>query len=144
MKRNRRYMSTHAGNQSLQEAALPGCAMNNSNSNEKWLFVCSRNKRRSLTAEKMLDGLDGLQVRSAGTQPGARIALSCGLIGWADIIFWMEKSHLNRARERFKSEIEAKENVVLHVLDDFEWMQIELIEELRAKLENYLEWPTET
>ena len=114
------------------------------NKNGKWLFVCSRNKRRSLTAEKILNGLGGLQVRSAGTQPGARIALTAGLIGWADIIFWMEKSHLNRALERFKPEIEAKENVVLHISDDFEFMQIELIEELRAKLENYLDWPSET
>lgn len=110
---------------------------------EKWLFICSRNKRRSLTAEKMLEKLDGLQVRSAGTQPGARVALSAGLVGWADVIFWMEKSHLSRARERFGEEIDAKENVVLHIPDDFEFMQTELIEELRARLEDYIEWPPE-
>ncbi len=108
---------------------------------EKWLFVCSRNKRRSLTAEKILSGIDGLEVRSAGTQPGARVALSAGLIGWADVVFWMEKSHLNRAKERFGEEIDGKENVVLHIPDDFEFMQTELVEELRAKLEEYVEWP---
>ena len=110
------------------------------NQTEKWLFVCSRNKRRSLTAEKMLGGIDGLEVRSAGTQPGARVALSAGLIGWADLIFWMEKSHLNRARERFGEEIGGKENVVLGIPDDFEFDQIELREELRAKLEDFLEF----
>lgn len=109
-------------------------------SSQKLLFVCSRNKRRSLTAEKWLDGYDGLEVRSAGTQPQARVALTAGLIGWADVIFWMEKSHLNRARERFAAEIDAAENVVLHIPDDFEFMQTELIEELRAKLDDYLEW----
>jgi predicted protein tyrosine phosphatase len=110
----------------------------------KLLFVCSRNKRRSLTAEKWLDGFDGLEVRSAGTQPGARVALTAGLIGWADVIFWMEKSHLNRARERFAMEIDQAENVVLHIPDDFEFMQTELIEELRAKLEDYLTWPAKS
>ncbi len=108
--------------------------------NEKWLFVCSRNKRRSLTAEKILARIDGLEVRSAGTQPGARVALTSGLIGWADVVFWMEKSHLNRAKERFGEEIGGKENVVLGIPDDFEFGQIELVEELRAKLEEYVEW----
>ncbi|HEX9998216.1 MAG TPA: hypothetical protein VGB45_13835 [Abditibacterium sp.] len=107
--------------------------------NQKWLFVCSRNKRRSLTAEKMLSGIDGLEVRSAGTQPGARIALTAGLLGWADLIFWMEKSHLNRAKERFGEEISEKENVVLGIPDDFEFDQIELREELRAKLEDFVD-----
>ncbi len=111
---------------------------------EKWLFVCSRNKRRSLTAEKVLSGIDGLEVRSAGTQPGARVALTAGLLGWADLIFWMERSHLNRARERFSQEISERENVVLGIPDDFELMQIELIEELHAKLEDFIEWPGET
>lgn len=108
---------------------------------QKWLFVCSRNKRRSLTAEKILSGIDGLEVRSAGTQPGARVPLSEGLIGWADIVFWMETSHLNRAKLRFPQKMKENENVTLHIPDDFEFMQIELIEELRAKLEDYIEWP---
>ncbi len=105
--------------------------------------MCSRNRRRSLTAQHVLDGQNGLEVRSAGTQPGARVVLSAGLIGWADVIFWMEKSHLNRARLRFGEELSEKENVVLHIPDDYEYGQIELIEELRAKTEDYFEWPDE-
>ena len=31
------------------------------------LFLCSQNKRRSLTAEKLFDGQNGHQARSAGT-----------------------------------------------------------------------------
>lgn len=114
---------------------------NQGSTTEKWLFVCSRNKRRSLTAQKILAGISGLEVRSAGTQSGARVPISAGLIGWADIVFWMETSHLNRARQRFDEEIEPKENAVLHIPDDFEFGQIELIEELRAKLEPFIEWP---
>ena len=32
------------------------------------LFLCSQNKRRSLTAEKLFDGYNGNQARSAGTE----------------------------------------------------------------------------
>lgn len=115
--------------------------MKNNNGSAKWLFVCSRNRRRSLTAEKILAPLDGIEARSAGTQPGARVALTSGLIGWAEVIFWMEKSHLQRARLRFGEEIEASQNVVLHIADDFEFMQPALIQELRAKLAGHLETP---
>jgi len=55
------------------------------------LFVCSQNKRRSLTAEKLFDGQNGHHARSAGTENNARIKLTPGLVGWADIIFCMEK-----------------------------------------------------
>jgi predicted protein tyrosine phosphatase len=107
----------------------------------KYLFVCSRNRRRSLTAEHVLRGQKGLEVRSAGTQPGARVVLSAGLIGWADVIFWMEKSHLNRAKLRFGEELKGKENVVLHIPDDYEYGQSELIEILSARTEDFIEWP---
>ena len=53
----------------------------------KLLFVCSRNRRRSLTAEKIFDSSPLHQARSAGTQPDARIVITEGQIGWADIIF---------------------------------------------------------
>jgi predicted protein tyrosine phosphatase len=104
----------------------------------KLLFVCSRNRRRSLTAERLFDGATSCEARSAGTQPGARVALTPGLIGWADIIFFMERSHLNRARERFAEELDGKTAHVLHIPDDYEFMQPELLDELRAKLEDWI------
>lgn len=48
----------------------------------KLLFVCSKNKWRSLTAEKMLDGANGYDVRSAGTEKDARIKVTVGHIGF--------------------------------------------------------------
>lgn len=68
---------------------------------KKLLFVCSRNRFRSLTAEKLFEGSTRYQVRSVGTQPDARIVVTEGHIGWADLIFCMEKSHLNRLRLKF-------------------------------------------
>ena len=104
----------------------------------KVLFVCSRNRRRSLTAEEVFRGRAGVEVRSAGTQPGARIVVSAGLLGWADVVVAMEKSHLNRLRVRFGELLEEKRVVALHIRDQYEYMQEQLVDELRAKVEPML------
>ena len=67
----------------------------------KLLFICSRNKRRSLTAEAVFRPRRDLQVRSAGTEPGSRVRVSAGHLGWADRVFVMEKKHLAYLRDRF-------------------------------------------
>ena len=107
----------------------------------KLLFVCSRNRRRSLTAEKLFEGSPLHQARSAGTQPEARIVVTAGHIGWADIIFVMEKSHLSRMRLKFPDAMQDKHAITLHIADDYEFMQPELLEELRAKVELHIELP---
>lgn len=109
----------------------------------KLLFVCSRNRLRSLTAEKLLNGVPGFEVRSAGTQPSARIVVTEGHIGWADVIFVMQKSHLAKLRARFPKALDGKKIVTLHIPDDYEFMQLELVEELRAKLAEHVELPPE-
>lgn len=104
----------------------------------KVLFVCSRNRRRSLTAEKLLEGVPGYQARSAGTQPEARIVVTEGHIGWADLIFAMEKSHLGKLRRQFPEALAGKHVITLRIPDDYEFMDGNLIEELRAQLAPYL------
>ena len=74
----------------------------------KLLFICSRNRMRSLTAEKIFSGIPGYEVRSAGTQPQARIVVNEGHLRWADIIFVMEKAHLNRLRLVERDETSAE------------------------------------
>ena len=105
----------------------------------KLLFVCSRNRRRSLTAEKMLEGLRGYVARSAGTQPEARIVVTEGHIGWADIVFVMEKSHLHRLRLKFPAALAGKRVVALHIRDDYEFMHPDLLDELCAKLAPFID-----
>jgi predicted protein tyrosine phosphatase len=100
---------------------------------KKLLFICSRNRRRSLTAEKIFHATPGVEVRSAGTQPGSRVLVTEGLLGWADIIFVMEKSHLNRLQEKYQQILASKKIIALHIPDEFEFMQPELIDELEAK-----------
>jgi predicted protein tyrosine phosphatase len=104
----------------------------------KLLFICSRNKRRSLTAEKIFTNVPGVEARSAGTQPGARIVVTEGLVGWADIIFAMEKSHLHKLRQKFGALLDARQVVALRIPDDYEFMQPELIDELQTQVGQYL------
>lgn len=107
----------------------------------KLLFVCSRNKLRSLTAEKIFHGIPGFQVRSAGTQPEARIVVTEGHIGWADVIFVMEKSHLNKLRQKFGDALEGKQVITLHIPDEYQFMQPELIGELQTKVAEHIDLP---
>lgn len=109
----------------------------------KLLFICSRNRFRSLTAEKLFGGSPYYQVRSAGTQPDARIVVTEGHLGWADIIFCMEKSHLNRLRRKFPEALRGKRIICLHIPDDYEFMHPDLLDELRAQLVHYVSVPEE-
>lgn len=104
----------------------------------KVLFVCSRNEIRSLTAERLLAGTPGYQARSAGTQEQARIRVTPGLLGWADLIFVMERSHERRLQERFPEELAGRSLICLHLPDDYEYMEDALVEELESRLAPHL------
>jgi len=108
---------------------------------EKVLFVCSLNKFRSYTAEKIYENFDKYQIRSRGTENGARIKITAGDIGWADIIFTMEKRHTNRLRKKFRKEIEGKRVITLFIDDIYEPMEPALIKELEMKLRGIIEFP---
>jgi predicted protein tyrosine phosphatase len=105
----------------------------------KLLFICSQNRWRSLTAEKIFDGRNHCAARSAGTEPGARVRVSAGHLGWADLIFVMEKKHLRRLQEKFPEEISEKRVICLYIPDDYQFMQPELIDLLQASVPPYLE-----
>src|SRR5688572_22130859 len=108
---------------------------------QKLLFVCSRNRWRSLTAEKIFANVLDYQVRSAGTQPDARIIVTEGHIRWADLIFVMEKAHLNKLRAKFPEAMLGKQVVNLLIPDDYTFMQPELIDELTAKVADHVPLP---
>ena len=108
---------------------------------KKLLFICSRNQWRSPTAEKLMQGFNGYEARSAGTAEGARIRVTAGHIGWADVIFVMEKKHGRKIREQFGDAIGGKEIICLHIPDDYRFMDSELIELLKARLEDHVSVP---
>ena len=105
----------------------------------KILFVCSRNQWRSPTAEAIYQDEPGLEVRSAGTEPSARTKLTAKSIAWADLIFVMEKRHRQRIQDRFGVEAVNGKVVVLDIPDNYQFMDPELIEEIRAGVAPYLQ-----
>lgn len=107
----------------------------------KLLFICSRNKWRSLTAEKVFEQYSMYDVRSAGTEDNARIKVTAGHIGWADLIFVMEKKHAGRLKEKFYQEIIGKQIIRLDIPDDYTYMDEELIELLKIRVSEYIEVP---
>ena len=105
----------------------------------KLLFVCSRNRWRSPTAEAIFDARSGCQARSAGTEPSARVRVTEKMIGWADWIFCMEKRHALRLRERFDPALfDGKRLVCLDIPDDYEFMDPELVALLEAAVSEHL------
>lgn len=103
------------------------------------LFVCSRNEWRSPTAEEVYKNTYGLRVRSAGTEPSARIKLNVKIISWADVIFVMEKKHKQRIQEKFGNELHDKEIIILEIPDEYQFMDVELIEEIKTKVDSFLQ-----
>jgi predicted protein tyrosine phosphatase len=108
---------------------------------KKLLFVCSQNQWRSPTAEKIFDGVSGYSAKSAGTEKGARIKVTEGLIGWADLIFVMERRHAERLRNNFGPSLAHKKIICLDIPDDLTYMHPELIELLKDRLSEHVELP---
>lgn len=106
---------------------------------KKLLFVCSRNRWRSPTAERIFHGVNGIHARSAGTEPGARIKVTTGHIGWADVVFAMEKKHVRRLQEKFTDELAGKRLICLNIPDEYEFMQPELIGLLESSVIPHLD-----
>lgn len=107
----------------------------------KILFICSKNQWRSPTAEKVFHGFNGYSARSAGTEDGARIKVTAGHIGWADIIFVMEKKHMRRLRDKFGPMLNDKKLANLDIPDDYGYMDEDLIEILKARVADYIDVP---
>ncbi len=103
------------------------------------LFVCSRNKWRSRTAETIFRDHQDHQIKSAGTAPAARIKVSAKLLAWADIIFAMEKKHKQRMLARFPEVADARDIIVLDIPDEYPYMDAELIEILEVSVSPYME-----
>ena len=99
------------------------------------LFVCSKNQWRSPTGESVFRKTPGLSVRSAGTSRSAKRTVTVADIRWADIILVMEDKHRSRLRAQFRDEVRYKDVHVLDIPDDYRFMDPELIEIIRDKVE---------
>jgi len=102
------------------------------------LVVCSRNLRRSLTAEQLLRRSPLCVARSVGTASSARVQVREADIEWADVVYAMEQSHIDQLRKRFRAALAGCDVVCLDVPDDFEYMDADLVEMLAIALREYL------
>lgn len=105
---------------------------------KKVLFVCSQNRLRSPTAENVFRSYKGILVKSAGLDPHAKIHLTADMIEWSDIIFTMEKSHLEKIEKTYSHKLKGKKIICLNIPDDYDFMQSELIYILKEKVPGYL------
>jgi predicted protein tyrosine phosphatase len=105
------------------------------------LFICSQNRWRSLTAEGLFVGHPTLLARSAGTEPGARVRVAAGHLGWADAIFVMEKKHADRLRAKFGPELRGKPIINLRIPDNYPFEDPALVALLHERLAAYFGQP---
>ena len=102
------------------------------------LFVCSQNRLRSPTAESLLNGYAGIECESAGTNNDAENPLTLELVQWAEIIFVMEKVHRNKLTKKFGPFLKDKRVVCLGIPDNFDFMDPDLVQLLKAKVRRFL------
>jgi predicted protein tyrosine phosphatase len=81
------------------------------------LFLCSRNRLRSPTAEQVFASRPGVETASAGLAPDAEEQVTPDHLDWADLIFVMERAHRAKLQRRFGQHLKGKRVVCLDVPD---------------------------
>jgi len=66
-----------------------------------FLFVCSKNKWRSRTAETIFGKSTLHRIKSAGTDAEAKVVVTDSILRWADLVFVMEEKHKKMILEKF-------------------------------------------
>ena len=102
------------------------------------LFLCSRNKLRSPTAEAIFADNQAIEVDSAGLNNDAEVPLSEEQVLWADLIIVMEKVHRNRLNLKFKRSLAGKRIAVLNISDKYDYMDPALVALLKVRCAPYL------
>jgi predicted protein tyrosine phosphatase len=103
------------------------------------LFVCSQNRLRSPTAERVFAGRAGIEVASAGVNHDAVTPVSPELLAWADVIFVMERAHRDKLRKRFRASLNGQPIICLSIPDNYAFMDPELVRLLRDKVPTFLD-----
>ena len=107
----------------------------------KILFLCSQNRLRSPSAERIFSGRPGLEVRSAGIDRGATVPLTPALLEWADLVFVMEKRQRNVIRRKFRDDCRQKRIICLDIPDEYDYMDADLVRLLTERVTPYLTGP---
>jgi predicted protein tyrosine phosphatase len=101
------------------------------------LFVCSKNKWRSPTGETLYRHDPRVNVRSAGTSASAKKKISEQDLIWADLVLVMENKHKKIITSQYQN-LDLPSIMVLDIPDDYQYMDYELVEMLKASTESVL------
>ena len=101
------------------------------------LFVCSKNKWRSPTAEAMYRNDSRINVRSSGTSASAKKSISATDINWADLILVMENKHKKIITSEY-SYLDLPQIIVLDIPDEYQYMDEELISIIETNVGNII------
>ena len=102
------------------------------------LFICSRNRRRSPTAERLFATEPGVETASAGLAPDAEEAVTPDLLEWADLILVMEAAHRRRLQSHFAHHLRRARLACLDIADDYAFMDEALVALLKARATPHL------
>ncbi len=103
------------------------------------LFVCSGNKDRSPTAEKIFKKDPRFIVRSAGINENARHILTERMLMWADYIFVMTKLHRRQILSKFHKLDKGIDNKIkcLGIPDRYDYMDQKLVNLIKVKIHSF-------
>jgi predicted protein tyrosine phosphatase len=102
------------------------------------LFLCSMNRLRSPTAERVFASAAGIEAASAGLSADAENPVMPELLAWAELIFVMEKAQRNKLQKKFKAHLDGKRIICLDIPDEYDYMDPKLVLLLKAKVTRYL------
>lgn len=101
------------------------------------LVICGRNKRRSRTAEHIFKNDFRFNIRSAGLSPQSNRKISENDLNWADLVLVMEADQKTKIRKVYQH-LELPSIEVLDIADDYEFMDEELVDTLKVKINTML------
>jgi predicted protein tyrosine phosphatase len=102
------------------------------------LFICSQNRLRSPTAEQVFSTRQDIECTSAGLNHDAENPVTPELVGWADIIFVMERAHRNKLNSKFRPYLGKARVICLDIPDNYDYMDPELVRLLKVKVNRHL------
>lgn len=100
------------------------------------LFLCTVNRMRSATAERVYANDERFHVDSAGTDPSANVQVEEHQLEWADVVVVMEAMHRRKLKQMFPYLFPSLRIVCLHIPDDYGFMEPALVDVLREKFEH--------
>jgi protein-tyrosine phosphatase len=101
------------------------------------LVVCSRNRKRSRTAENVFKNDSRFNIRSVGLREKSERKISEKDIMWASLIFTMEDGHKNWIKGLFRH-IDLPPIEVLGIEDEYDYMDPNLVTLIKDRIDSTL------